>query len=107
MMMALHKNGSPDLWIGRKLYEVKRGKDRLSKNQREWAQRYFEATGQNVGVVYFEWESFFGGWNGGVFPTFESFDSYIQTKAPFPPFEFTDDIFQAVLDLEYNRKKVA
>jgi hypothetical protein len=109
-MSQILKNGAPDLWIGNDLYEVKRGVDRLSQAQRDWAQRYYQTTGRYVGVVHFEREPAgleiaLSGWTGRVFATFEEFDAYVRGEIAEPEFEFNDEIFQAILDAEYNRKR--
>lgn len=40
-MSEVQKNGAPDVWWGGTLVELKRGRDRLSEDQRKWHRHYF------------------------------------------------------------------
>lgn len=52
-MSELQKKGAPDLWWGGSLVELKRGKDRLSDDQRKWHRHYYIRHATYPMVVYY------------------------------------------------------
>jgi hypothetical protein len=67
-MSELQKNGAPDLWWGGSLVELKRGRDRLSDDQRKWHRHYYIRHAAWPMVVYYDGRDDF----------FRVFDNYLE-----------------------------
>lgn len=78
----IRKNGAPDLWYGGRLYEVKRGADRLSDAQKKWHDHHFLAFGEFPRIVYFPNA---GGEEGFVFRSYAEFESYLASPWAMKP----------------------